>query len=808
MIQSGYRSATVAPLPESGSAPTVAGLTGGCAPVRRRRVTRLRPAVTLAALLVSLCALLADPVNLNDRLQLADGLFRRSLFDLAAREYQTLAANPEAPERDSVLFRLAECYRRTERSSEAEAVYKQLVDSFPESVQAPRARLQRALILMDRGGEGLAEALKTLEPLATPETPPDVRAAALYHIGETLEKLNRSAEALTRYETLRKDFADSEYGRYASLKAAWILSRSENREEKRRALGIYLELTYGAKDPKVAEEACYFAAQVSLADEKYEESADLFKMLRTKYPNSARVREGALAAAWACFYCGRYLEGAEVLEPIIGDLNHPRREEVLYVRANCYRELSRSDEAVTLYEQQLQLAPNGRLAQKAHYELLTTLYRTGKYAETLAAIERFTNPGDALLDKVLWMKAEAAMKIDRQDAVIQACRTLVERCPQSPLVKNALYRLGWMLQKQEAWEEASAWFLKVAQGHPDDPLAPTSLYASGVCLARLHQSAAALRDWSALLTKYPESTLVAETLYQKAMEEIRVKQGRAAGATLDELLRRFPADPRKAEILYWRGTVYRELNDAAEAEKAFRASLAAKPDKEFERECTLELGVLLQESGKVDEAAQLFNTLLDSNVAEKLGEDKLAWLAEFQQRNQQYESAVKAAYVLIKLQPDKGWLQTAWTVLGRVHREKGENDPAIYAFQQAVETGASTDYGAEAALRLGELLTQTGRYEEAEKSLNDAAARSAKPELIGMRARAYAGLANNAELKGDVEAAVRYYVSVGILFDHEEIVPAALSKAAELLEKQGRAAEAAKMREELKQRYPTSPLAG
>ena len=38
----------------------------------------------------------ADPVELKDRQQLADGLFRRSLFDLAAREYAALADTPGA----------------------------------------------------------------------------------------------------------------------------------------------------------------------------------------------------------------------------------------------------------------------------------------------------------------------------------------------------------------------------------------------------------------------------------------------------------------------------------------------------------------------------------------------------------------------------------------------------------------------------------------------------------------------------------------------------------------------------------------
>ena len=76
-----------------------------------------------------------------------------------------------------------------------------------------------------------------------------------------------------------------------------------------------------------------------------------------------------------------------------------------------------------------------------------------------------------------------------------------------------------------------------------------------------------------------------------------------------------------------------------------------------------------------------------------------------------------------------------------------------------------------------------------------------------MRANAYAGLARNAELKGDPEGALRYYMSVGILFDDPVLVPEALNKAATLLDKLGRAEEAKAMREELRARYPASPLA-
>lgn len=749
----------------------------------------------------------ADSLEVKDRQQFADGLFRRSLFELAAREYASLVDAPGAEGLDNVLFRLGECYRRIRKTSEAEAVYKRLVEQFPKSPNVPRAQLQRALILMEAGGGSLESAAAAFAVLAAPEIPAEVRSAALYHWGETLEQLKRPADAQAKYEQLCAAFAETDYGMYAGLRVAYLLSQTGKPEDRRRSTGIYLDLAHKAKDPKVAEEACYFAAQTALADGRYEESANLFQMLRTKYAGSPRVAQSALSAAWADFYAGRYKDGADVLELIIGNESHPSREEVLYVKANCLRMLEQRAAAVSVYDKQLAAFPAGRLAKLAQYERLTALYGDGKYDEVLKAAAAFVEPPEEMVDNIYWMGAEAAVALQRSDVAVQNCRLLVDKCPKSPFVKDALYRLGWLSQKQEAWESASSWFLQVAGRFPEDPLAAKSLYASGACLSRLGQSEAALRDWTALLTRYSSSDMVPETLYQKAMEEFRMKNVRAAGTTLDERMRRFPEDARKAEVLYWRASALRQTGELAEAERLFRACLAAAPAKEFEREAMLELGMILQQVGRKGEAADLFQKLLDAPIAEKLGADRLAWLAEFQLEQKQCDAAAKAARALVAIKPDKGWLQTAWTLLGRVALAKSERDPAIQAFGEALATGASTSYGAEAALRLGELLTESGKFDEAAKHLNDAAARASSSALLWLRAHAYADLAHNAELKGDAEAALRYYMSVGILFDDQSLVPNALSKAAQLLDKLGRGAEARAMRDELRARYPGSPLA-
>jgi tetratricopeptide (TPR) repeat protein len=194
------------------------------------------------------------------------------------------------------------------------------------------------------------------------------------------------------------------------------------------------------------------------------------------------------------------------------------------------------------------------------------------------------------------------------------------------------------------------------------------------------------------------------------------------------------------------------LDDFSEAERLFRASLAASPAKEFEREATLELGMILQQVGRKGEAAALFQQLLDAPTAEKLGPDRLAWLAEFQLGEEAVRRGGAGRQRADRHPPRQGMDADGVDALGpRIPRQVRARSGGSRV-HRSVATGASTAYGAEAALRLGELLTESGKYDEAAKHLDDAAMRASSSELLGLRAHAYAGLARNAELKGDTWA--------------------------------------------------------
>ena len=118
---------------------------------------------------------------------MADRLFDKGRYQQAKAEYVALeGANGIA--QDERLYRLAECERALGDKTAARAAYAELLERFPMSRHAPRARLMRALAGTDE--EQRAE----LRVLDTDKTPGELRASALYHLGV----LNNDADALAR----------------------------------------------------------------------------------------------------------------------------------------------------------------------------------------------------------------------------------------------------------------------------------------------------------------------------------------------------------------------------------------------------------------------------------------------------------------------------------------------------------------------------------------------------------------------------------------------------------------------------------
>ena len=734
-----------------------------------------------------------------DRLELAIQLSKRGMHAEALREYEAIR-NAEGVPHDEVLFRLGDTYRILKRPNDALNCYAELISSTPASRYVDVARMNRAML---RTGAAREKELKELDRASAPVS---IRAAALNYLGDIARDAKDVKGAVGYYRRAAEISPTNEVGRLARLKGAALLAASDAEQDRRQSLGIYLDLA-ASDDPQLAAESLFSAAMLGYHDGRYVEAATLFHRLAAEHPDSPRVAESRIFAAWACYLCGRYSEALAIASPLRG----PDGEDAYYITASSLRMLERRRDAIHAYAAQLQAFPRGRYADEAWFDYLSVVAAQGDNAGVLTMLSERGDPPEKYAERAWGLACESAIALTNYPVAVEyAIRVAKNR--KSEFAPNAVHRLAWLLEQTQDWARAAKAYRELAEAWPKNPVAAQALFRAGACEMKRGLIDRACTDWKNLVARYPDSPYSSDALYARAMAVLRrpektVQDYRAAEQLLGERLTRFPNAARRMENLYWWGVAAHGAGDEPEAEKHLRDALAEKPSAVFEREIKLELASVLKKRGAAREAADLFTSLLETKAVDRLTPEVLEWAVRTMMDAQEWGSACAAASVLERRQVDPVWTQTAATLLGQARERMGEKDAAKEAYARALATGAQTESGAQAALALGRLESAGGQFDEAREHLEDAVTRAQSQEQLPLRIQAYAALAANEEERGEMDKALGYHMLVGSLFDDRQMVPHALARAAAILKEKGRAKESADVMAELRKRFPDAPEA-
>jgi len=729
----------------------------------------------------------------NDRLALAKQLASRGLYAEALKEFEAIRGNPAVP-RDEVCYRLAEAYRNLKRNEDALKAYDELLKNHPQSRYVDFSRLNRALLLT---GDARVKELVALNHKGATE---QIRVTALYWLGMAAEEAQDARSALVWYEKSASIAPTNDVARLSRLRSAALLAASEDAADRRQAQTIYLDMASGS-DPAIAKEALYLVGMLSYREGRHKEASEMFSRLTSRFPDSDRAKECALYAAWSNYLSGRYTETLKLATP----LREQGNEDAYYLVAASLRYLERRADSIDAYDAALKAFPKGKHLDSEWFERLSVLAANSDHQAVLAALEARPHPPAKTADRAWSYGCESAIAVTNFPRAIEYAR-LIANQPNTKMGSSAVLRLAWLYEKTGDWARSAFAYRTLADKWPEAPVAAQALYQAGVTEAKAGRSDQARADWTKLLSIHPESPYAGEALASRAMEELRAKEFRAAERSISELANRFPKFVENAEMLYWWGVAANGTDDAPEAEKHFRAALAAKPTAEFEREIKLELASILQKRGDRQEAAKLFASLLETKAVDRLPPQTLAWVAESMTAVTNFNAALTAAKVIEARKLDADWTQIGATLAGQAYEGLGERDAATAAYTRALATGAQTVRGAQAALALGKIESANGLFDQAKAHLSDTVQRAAPQSLLGLRLQAYVALAANEEERGDNSAALGYHMLVGTLFDDAEYVPHALARAAAIMRLQGRVDEAKKLEAERKKRYPNAPL--
>lgn len=743
----------------------------------------------------------AEVLPVEEQVRFADGLYARSLYTLALKEYLDVSRRPDPVEAmDRVLYRIGECYKRLDNPGAAERFYARVLREHPAGTYQERAAFRRAEVLLEQGRD--EDALRLFEAFLEAQPSESLAPPAHYYFGDAARRTGRTEEAVSAYRRVLDDFPDSPFASYAALDLAGLYEGAPERSAER--MDLYQRVAMDPATEQVGAEALFQLMDAHFQHADYERSARAYERLRKRYPSADRTRTAALQAAWAYHNTGRYADGAALAEAALADEDDVAHEaEWWYVLANCRRQLLRAEEARETYTHLIDQFPDNRWARVAAYERALLAFQRDEFEAVLEEADAM-EPAEGVEQDMLWLLAESYAALGRADEAVQHYRLLIDADPDGPQAPKAMYRLGRVLQQREDYVQAARTQRELVDRFPDDAMAPEALFLAAYAMAKTDQLDAAVSDWERLVDAYPDHSLAEEARFQAGLAHRRAGRTEQAREAFAGLLAAHPASTFAVEALYWVGVMHQEAGQYAEAEHALRALLEKEPDAELGERARFRLALALQQQDKLAEAADWLQGLLDTatTVRDQLTPALLEWLATYRLEEEAFALAAAAAEHLIQRGATAAWQQIGWYLYGRSLLGQEQAAEAVSAFEEAVALDGATREGAEAAWEIGNHYIGRGQAADAVPYLEQAAALAADDALADVRARSYFLLARAAGLEEDWDRAARYYMTVSVLFDDEQWVPEALHRGARALEEAGRPAESEQAREELRERYP------
>ena len=730
----------------------------------------------------------------QDQIQLdvADSLYIKKLYDQAAPEYDRyLNLFPNGADRPAVLYRIAECYRRTGSSNAAKNAFETLLSQFSNGDFAGPASYRLAeMYYQDRQ---FREALPLFRRASVRLKEPIVANAAKFYTGRCMEALGQKLDARLTYEELTAVAENNPYQDASRLSLA-LLFRESGRiaDALKQAQALAAETTN--EDLKIEATV---RSGLWLIDLEQAPKAEKVLTEAIGLSGNAKWREVArIGLLRLQFDAGKYEQVYKVFSETQGDFSADSRPDLLLLAANAARQLGKATEARTLYEQVIRDYPSTAVARDAQSARLKLLYANddpGLVAEIDAYL--LTNPDAAERDQVTLMKAETFYKKgDYQNALPLYSALELSRTLSGTFKAETLFKLGFCYIQLRDLDRGVKAFTAFIDQHPTNKSVSYALIQRALAYQQLKNLAAALKDYDQIVTRFPKAKEREIALQQKAL--ILGQQGDNAGMVeaFKVLLKDFPNTAAKAQANYWVGWAAFESKNYREAIAPLRVAREMDQEQFFEKASFRVLLAAFNLEDKAETAKEI--EAYTKNGKEKVPAQILRWLGTELYKDGAYD---RAATYFALLTPREEVVADDFLFLGRSQVKLQRYKEAVTALDTYLKSVKDPIPRAAGLLELAQAYIGNRDFDAAKNSAD--AALTLQPEgTLNGEGRIVAG--DILMARGQFAEAAKTYRAVSAIIDEEPVTPRALEKAVAAYKKAGDEAEAKKTLNVLQSRYP------
>ncbi len=625
--------------------------------------------------------------------------------DTLANEFEKKFA--ESSLRSSIEILHARSLLKRSEYSRAADVLKPLVLREKDLPKGDQTNADYLLALAHIGLEQYDEALQTLGRVEA--SPDNVEFAAGVEVARatvlfSLAKYEEAIVAQRKYLLLQPDGPDAAKCR-AELAVA--LAHQEKFDE---ALAVRETLVEKHDDPQILLPTTHFLAEAAYAAQRREVAEQLFRELARDGNPDEFIEKGLYGLAWIQSEAGQRDESAETFKRLVARFpESSHAAEAAYMRAQSLEQAGRKLPALTTYQTVVDSFPNSKYVVDS---LLAAARLHARYddpehkTESIRLFQRFLDDYPdheqraGALYEMAWVHYEA-----QQTELADAAFTKIhEQFPDSQYWGDVTYRLAEQAARDKDHERAR---------HLTDDLIAAQVSGEILChgLYLRGQLAADGNDWKSvsqfmgrIVQEYPESTLQLPASYWAAEASFRQRQWEQAQNEFEQLARRV-ADRdeawmamiplRRAQMLV-RGKKWEEaLEVAAPVAERF-------PNFQQQFEVDYIIGRAQASLGRFDSARSSYQRVIQSPTGSRTEVAAMSqWMiGESYFHQHKFDAAIKSYHRVETLYDVPRWQAAALLQAGKCYERKADWESAIKLYAELLRNYAKTPFSDDASKRL------------------------------------------------------------------------------------------------------------
>lgn len=694
---------------------------------------------------------------------LAEVYYELGRYDEVVAELNPQLASLSGPARARAVLLLAESHHQQQRYRQAQELYRQLIDAYPDNPYRTNARYGLAWVDY-RTSRYRAAAQAFAQVQAAPQLSDSLRLQAAYHEAASRSQAGEPQEALRLYRTFSRTWPSSALADDALYEAALLHYQAERYGDAAQTLTALLD-RYPASERLGT--AYYWLGNAQLAQKNLNAALDAYTQAteRDAAPDSV-LQEVRFQKAWAQYEGGQYAASASAFASLAqGAPNTQRGRDALFWAADSHYQTGNYNRARDLLLRYLNTYPSGRRAPAAQYVLGWTYFEQEQYRPAARAFRRFLDSNAPEDDAIPYRKdarlrlADSYFALKRYDEAIDAYQTVG-----GTGADYALFQAAQAYNRDDQPNRAIETYQQLADLYPDSRWHQEALYRVGYLYFQQQDYRQSRRIYRDVMERFPESRVAPQALYGIADTYYNAGDLQQAASTYQEVLARYPDAPIATEAA---SSLFFALDAMGQRDRASAVvdSFAAEnPQSGVVEDLRFRQAETAYQSGRIDEALRLFRQFLRTSTDESLLPEAYYYLGLIYDDRNDAPQAVTYLTPIVEQFPDSPRHAQAALRLGDIQMAQQRYEAALKAYETAAESATGEGLTAQARYGQSTALLQLGRTEAAESLLQGVLdTRSGGP----LRASAQLGLARIHEQQGRTDEALSLYRTVANAADGE-----------------------------------------